>query len=250
MKTKNSPRTVHIIFDFDNTLSKEFMENPILEKRGIDPQKFWSKVVELEDEHDGDETTFLSYFLHLMHFGSLKGLTRDELKKTGKDVELFPGVPQFFPSLKEKFRKRANLEFHVVSSGFYDVVEGTCVFPHLSTLYATRFCDTLTKGKEIDSFIEVVVSSKKVEHIKKVCNSKNLSNAIYIGDGLSDIPSFRFVKNRKGLSVMVFDPKKNNTEQRSRMLGDDIIDFAVPADFREGSDLYAIIAEFIESRIQ
>lgn len=243
-------KNIKIIFDFDYTLSREFMENPILRMRGIDPQSFWDKVVALEEENKGDETTFLSYFLHLMHTDRLKGLTKEELRKSGKKVLLSPGVSDFFDNIRDKFMLYpVELEFHVVSSGFKEVIEGTKVSPYLSSVYATRFCDTLTKGDKIDSFIEIVLSAKKVDRIRELCGSGDFSNIIYVGDGQSDIPAFRFVKKRRGLAVKVFAPKQADSVGFTQLLKDGIIDHAVPADFREGSALFSVIEDFVMRKV-
>ena len=77
---------------------------------------------------------------------------------------------------------------------------------------------------QIDSFIELALSANKVDRLRRLSNGNGFSDIIYIGDGQSDIPAFRFVKKRKGLSVSVFDPSLNDKVNTSaRMLADGIV---------------------------
>jgi phosphoserine phosphatase len=248
--SKGKGAVISIVLDFDYTLTPEFMENPILRMRGIDPQEFWSDVVRIERDNGGDEAAFVSYFLHLIRDGPLKGLTKDELRRSGSSVELYPGLPEFFSKLGSRFGEDdVRIGFHVVSSGFREVIEGSSVFPYLSSVYATRLHSLASPGKEIDSFVELVVSAKKVEELRRVGEGR-FSNMIYIGDGQSDIPAFRFVKNRNGLSICVFDPEaRQRSHVATRMFSDGIVDHTVPADFREGSMLFSLVEQFIRSRL-
>jgi phosphoserine phosphatase len=243
-------RVINIVFDFDYTLTTEFMENSILRARGVEPCDFWSRVLEIEREQGGDEATFVSYFLHLIRSGPLKGLTKDELRKSGEKLEFFPGLPDFFRKLGLRFENDdVRVNFHVISSGFREVIEGSSIFPYLSSVYATRFSSLASEDGEIDSFVELVVTAKKVEQLRRI-GMGNFSDMIYVGDGQSDLPAFKFVKNRKGLSICVFDPEtRHKSHVASQMFSDGIVDHTLPADFREGSRLFCVIEAFIKERL-
>ena len=70
----------------------------------------------------------------------------------------------------------------------------------------------------------------------------SLREHVYIGDGSTDVPCFRVVKDQGGLSIAVFAPgtadASSNAEQ-FRSAGR--VHHVVPADYTEGSELEAVV---------
>ena len=69
-------------------------------------------------------------------------------------------------------------------------------------------------------------------------------NMIYIGDGDTDIPAFSLVQSRKGMTIGVFDAKKERDKKAENMRKGKRIDFFTPACFEKDGELY----RFIEMR--
>ena len=71
-------------------------------------------------------------------------------------------------------------------------------------------------------------------------------NIIYIGDSQTDIPSFKVVKNSGGLSVCVYDPDSDSSRKTAqKCFIEGRVNYFMPADYREGSDLYSLIKNYI-----
>ena len=63
-------------------------------------------------------------------------------------------------------------------------------------------------------------------------------NMLYIGDGLTDVPSMTVVKKNEGFAIAVY--KKNNIKSQavcSQLLKGNRIDFYAEADYEESSEL-------------
>ena len=73
------------------------------------------------------------------------------------------------------------------------------------------------------------------------------SRMVYLGDGFTDIPCMKVVKDKGGTSICVFNPKKANAEKEAQKIyADTRVNFIAPADYREGSKLYQIIQDVLQ----
>ena len=58
------------------------------------------------------------------------------------------------------------------------------------------------------------------------------------------------VKNSGGISICVYDATKENTKAVAKKCFDEgRVNYFIPADYREGSDLYNLIKSYIENVI-
>ena len=70
---------------------------------------------------------------------------------------------------------------------------------------------------------------------------------IYFGDGETDIPCFRLVKDLGGLSVAVFKPNTKGARERAQQLvTDERVHRITLADYREGTELDHLIKAQID----
>jgi predicted HAD superfamily phosphohydrolase len=67
---------------------------------------------------------------------------------------------------------------------------------------------------------------------------------IYIGDGLTDIPCMKLVKERGGKSIAVYP--RGNSEHVKPLVEDARINYVCMADYTEGSPLEQIVMLMIE----
>jgi len=67
------------------------------------------------------------------------------------------------------------------------------------------------------------------------------THMIYIGDGLTDVPSMKLIKNSGGHSIAVYPPNKEPKDVTKDLLGYGLVDFVAPADYTQGSRLHHII---------
>ena len=72
-------------------------------------------------------------------------------------------------------------------------------------------------------------------------------NIVFIGDGETDIPCFRLVKDQSGHSIAVFRPHSPRAKSQSReLLKDGRVNFIAPADYRDGKPLDVIIKAIMD----
>ena len=64
---------------------------------------------------------------------------------------------------------------------------------------------------------------------------------IYFGDGMTDIPCMKIVKLRGGTAIAVYRPKSKNKDNAVKLLADNRVDFALPADYRENTELDQVV---------
>ena len=66
---------------------------------------------------------------------------------------------------------------------------------------------------------------------------------IYLGDGMTDVPCMRLVKANGGYSIGVYYKEKKSTVRR--LLNEDRVNFALQADYRDGSELMNVLHDII-----
>ena len=72
-------------------------------------------------------------------------------------------------------------------------------------------------------------------------------NMVYIGDGPTDVPCFRLVKDLGGLSVAVFRPHRNGAREAADSFRDDgRVHAVVPANYKDGTELDKVVKAYIK----
>jgi hypothetical protein len=73
------------------------------------------------------------------------------------------------------------------------------------------------------------------------------TNIVFIGDGETDIPCMRLVRDQGGHSIAVYQPGSSTKKARAeKLITDKRADFIAPADYSEGSRLDEIISAVID----
>jgi hypothetical protein len=68
---------------------------------------------------------------------------------------------------------------------------------------------------------------------------------IYIGDGLTDVPSMKLVKSQGGFSIGVYEPRTKLKSKVEKLLTDNRANYVASADYSHGSDLDTILKAII-----
>ena len=71
-------------------------------------------------------------------------------------------------------------------------------------------------------------------------------NMVYIGDSDTDIPCMKLVNSYGGHSIGVYDPQTGNKDKVYRMIADGRIRYFTPADYRDGTQLDALVKTIID----
>lgn len=257
-KAKFDKKTIALVYDFDGTLSpKPMQEYSFLPQLGIDPQAFWTECGRIAEEQGADP---LITYMHLMYKKAKeKGLRidRTDLVAQGRDVDLFPGVEQWFDEIEAYVRIRAEshgitLKHYLVSSGLTEIIEGTSIYPRFANVFASEYW---FDAYELPYPKRVITDTGKTQYlfrinkgIEDLGQSINahmpeaerpipFSNMIYYGDGDTDVPSMALMRKSGGHAIAVHPPGKSRTKCVD-LFKAGRCDFFAPADYRRGSDLF------------
>lgn len=145
---------IAIIWDFDKTLSPQYMQEPLFKRYDIDARQFWEEVRTLPYYYKKaginvqPDTAYLSHILTYVQSGRMKDLSNTILEELGKEIEFYPGVPDIFDRLKavviEENYKLFDLhvEHYVVSTGLAAIIRGSAVARFLDGIWASEFIET------------------------------------------------------------------------------------------------------------
>lgn len=144
---------IAVIWDFDKTLTHDYMQGPLFTKYGVDSRAFWEEVNNLSafyseegDYRIANDTIYLNHILTYIREGIFKGLTAKTLRELGNEIQLAPGLPGFFDRLRqsvdvEPYRKHdVRVEHYVVSTGLRAMIKGSRLASHVEGIWA---CDLL-----------------------------------------------------------------------------------------------------------
>lgn len=249
---------VAIAYDFDGTLAPGNMqEHVFLPKLGLDPASFWARSNALAEEQQGDP--ILTY-MHRMLLEAAHAdipMRREDWARHGAGITLFPGVEGWFDRIDAAGAARGlAIEHYVISSGLRELVEGTPIRRHFRAVFASGFLYNAS-GAAIAPGIAVNYTTKTQYLFRINKDALDLAdnravnafqppearrvpfaNMIFIGDGETDIPCFRTVKEMGGHSIAVHPAGDTDRAARTRHLIDEgRVHCAVAADYREGAEL-------------
>ena len=109
------------------------------------------------------------------------------------------------------------------------------MWPALALNYTTKtqYLFRINKGNLL-----VYDHTKINEYVPQSERSVPFQNMIFIGDGETDIPCFRLVKDQGGHSIAVYRPHSAKARSASKkLMRDGRIHFVVPADYAAGRPL-------------
>ena len=90
-------------------------------------------------------------------------------------------------------------------------------------------------------------SNKINEFVREKDRPMPFKNMIYFGDGDTDIPCFRLVKDLGGLSIAVFDPAAGGAREKAEpLLAQERVHCIVPADYRKEGELDKVVKARID----
>ena len=245
---------VAIMYDFDKTLcTRDMQEYTFIPSIGMEANDFWTHTGVLAAQETMD--SILTYMYCMVEKAQQSGnpLTRESLVACGKDIEYLPGVESWFERIN-RYAEEAGVEVehYVLSSGLKEIIEGTSIAKYFKRIYACEFL--YRNGEAIWPKMAVNYTNKTqfVYRINKgvldINNDKDLndsrpdsekrvffSNMIYIGDGLTDVPCMKLVKQSGGHSIAIYQP--GQWEKTAPLLKHDRVDWMFEADYSEGSEL-------------
>ncbi|MCR4790351.1 MAG: haloacid dehalogenase-like hydrolase [Treponemataceae bacterium] len=258
---------VALIYDFDGTLSpRNMQEFSFIEALGMNAQEFWSKAEKLSKEQDASGILCYMQLMLKEARHSQIPVKRESFENFGKKIEFFPGVLEWFDLVNEYGRKIGlDIRHYINSSGLKEMIEGTAIAKKFEKIYACSFLydengvaewpavavDYTTKTQfifKINKGIEEVNDNKKInEYVAQEERPVPFKRMIYFGDGETDIPCMKLVKQSGGHSIAVF--RKGDAEKQKRaekLILDDRVNFVCPADYRQGHEIFEVIKTVLD----
>lgn len=255
---KKLPR-VALIYDFDGTLSPGNMQEfGYMKAIGADKDSFWAENDRLTRENDA--SGILCYMMLMLREAKANGVTlsREKFKVFGADVKLYEGVRDWFESIR-KYGESIGLDIRhfINSSGLKEIIEGTPIASHFDAIYASSFLYDNETGEPVWPSMAVDYTTKtqfifKINKgIREVSDTSKINtfvpyedrpvpftHMIYFGDGTTDIPSMKVVKDHSGHSIAVYKPGDESAKKTAvRLINEGRVNFACPANYREGKML-------------
>ncbi len=283
MKRQLFPQNViAIIWDFDKTLIPGNMQGPLFKRYGISEADFWEEVDGLERfylDHGAHrvarDALYLHHILTYVREGRMAGLSNDLLAELGKEIDFYPGIPDFMEILKKTVESEPRfaehqivVEHYVVSTGLRQMIQGSAVAPYLTEVWACEFAELVAKpgyaegqdalfsaDRQIEQLVYTIDNTTKTRAVFEINKGTNrnpaidvnskvaaedrrvpFQNMIYIADGPSDVPVFSVVGANGGKTYAVYRPGSEvEFEQVNRLLEQDRIDSFGEADYTAGS---------------
>ena len=265
-KYKEDKPVVAICYDFDKTLSPDDMQaQGYIQSVGYDIPDFWKKSNSLASDNEMDQNLAYMYVMKQEAEGKVL-FTKKTLAEYGANVELFPGVKEWFERIREYGKEKGVIvEHYIISSGLKEMIEGTSVAKagafekiYASSFYyndsgvaiwpaqvvnytsKTQFLFRIEKGV-LDINDPAVNESFSPEEIRVP-----FRNMVYIGDSDTDIPCMKLVNSYGGHSIGVYNTETKDKTKVYKMMRDGRIKYFAPADYNEGTELDFLVKSIID----
>ena len=258
---------VALIYDFDGTLSPGNMQEfGFIQAIGNDIAEFWAKNKKLSE--DNDASGILTYMNLMIQAARSKGISlrRESFRKFGEKVELFDGVRDWFTLIND-YGKSIGLEIkhYINSSGLKEMIEGTSIAKEFENIYASSFLYDVDgiaywpavaidyTGKtqflfKINKGIREVSDTKKINrYIPEKDRFIPFERMIYFGDGDTDIPCMKVIKEHGGHSIAVYT--KDNSDKKAtalQLIKDNRVNFVCPADYCAGKEINMVVKRILD----
>ena len=263
---KKLPRFA-IAYDFDGTLAPGNMqEYDFVPAIGMTKKAFWKEVSELAKMHNAD--SILMYMMHMLDKAQAAHVPvrKADFVNFGRSVTLFDGVVDWFDRINAYGKQRGlKVEHYMISSGNREMIEGTPISKKFSAIYASSFIydhngvakwpalavNYTTKTQflfRINKGVMNVYDNNKInEFVLKEDRPVPFNNMVFIGDGDTDIPCFRLVKNQGGHAIAVYKPNTRGAKgNAAKHIKDGRVNFIAPANYSENGDMDSFIKGIID----
>ncbi len=256
---------IGILYDFDKTLcTTDMQEYSFIKNLDMTSNEFWGEAAQLTEKYEVEKV--LAYMFIMIRECKKRNipLTEEYLKKCGENVVLFRGVETWFDRINEFGTKLGvEIEHYIISSGTYEIIQGTPIAKYFKRIYACRYMYDENGEAIWPAFaINYTLKTQYIYRISKgildVTDDYNLNrlqdeslrriayrNMIYIGDGITDIPCMKMVKEKGGKSIALYPTGKSETVRP--LVDDDRINYVCVADYSPNSTLEKIVKLMIEN---
>lgn len=259
---------IALVYDFDGTLSPGNMqEYDFIPSVGKKNEEFWEQSNHVAKQQDADP--ILVYLWRMIREAQNNDLPVREadFRESGKKIKLFKGVKEWFGRINAyAASKGIEAEHYINSSGIREMIEGTeiahefkriyacsflydvngvAVWPAVSVNYTnkTQFMFKINKG--IEDVFDSQLINKFVPEEERPIPFKHM---IYFGDGTTDIPCMKLVREKEGHSIAVYNPERREQkhEEMMTLVDDNRVSYICSADYREGTELDTVVKRIVD----
>ena len=260
-------QTVALIYDFDGTLAPGNMqEYDFIPAVGTSNKEFWTDANVLAETQDADPV--LAYMARMIQEAQSKGLSlrREAFQESGRNIRYYKGVEEWFSRMNAYAAERGiHLIHYINSSGMKEIIEGTSIAHEFKHIYAcsflynvdgiaywpavavnytnkTQFIFKINKG------VESVYDTRMVnQYMEENMRPVPFKRMIYVGDGMTDIPCMKLVKNYGGHSIAVYNPEdKGKRKEMNTLIRDNRVNFVCAADYSDGSEMDNVVKSIMD----
>lgn len=150
---------IAIIWDFDKTLSKNYMQKPLFDDYGVDEKIFWDEVNALYDKYKeqgisvNKDTAYLNHLLTCVRQGIFPELNNAKLFVLGEQIEFYDGVLEIFDNLRQVLKNTLapyplakdfdiQIEYYIVSTGLTQMIKGSKIAKHITQIWGCEFIES------------------------------------------------------------------------------------------------------------
>jgi len=259
--------TFVIAYDFDGTLAPGNMqEYDFIPELGLKKEEFWAQVNELRVHQEADE--ILAYMQKMLEEAQHKkvAVTKQNFIDYGSKIRFFTGVESWFERINEYGQtKNINVKHFIISSGLREMIVGTSIAKEFEKIYASGFMydannvahwpaqavNYTTKTQYLfrinKGALDLTERDKVNEYIPPENRAVPFTNMCFIGDGLTDIPCMRLVREYGGHAIAVYTEGQEKDKQKVlQLVNEKRANLAAVADYTEGSPIDIAIKAMIE----
>lgn len=255
---------IALMYDFDKTLcSKDMQEYSFIPSIGMSASDFWSEADRIAHKSDMDKILAYMYLMIKQAKKNDVSISRESFNNLGKDVILYKGVKSWFKRINEYGKSLGvEIEHYIISSGLKEIIDGTSIAKEFKRIYACEFhynasgnadwpqraVNYTTKTQYLfrisKGVLDVMDDVKLNRNIEDDDRRIPYRNMIYIGDGLTDVPCMKLIKQYGGQSIAIY--QKSQKSKTEVLLKDNRVNFICEADYSKDSELERIIKLIIE----
>ena len=257
-----------ICYDFDGTLAPGNMqEHDFFPDLNVAPKDFWEESNALAREQEADP--ILVYMKLMLDKARLSGkvrISKSAFREYGKTVKLFRGVKSWFDDINDYAAKKGvRLEHYIISSGIREMMEGSPISKHVKAIYASSFIydqhdvaiwpanavNYTTKTQylfRINKGIESITDNVAInEFVAEEDRRVPFSRMLFIGDGSTDVPCMRLVKNQGGHAIAVYSGQREGSREHAlRLLLDGRVNFIAEGVYTKNSKMFKYTSSIID----
>ncbi len=257
----NIKPVIALMYDFDKTLCTTDMQDySFIPGLGLSPDAFWNMSRNMAEQTHMDRILAYMYLMVKKASEKNRPIKKGDLAGLGKDIELYPGVGGWFEAINAHAAALGiEAQHYIISSGLREIIEGSVVSSFFKEIFACSFhydeqgiadwpavtVNYTTKTQFLfrinKNILDISQDVELNQYIPEEDRPVPFKNMIYFGDGLTDVPCMKLVKNNGGVSIAVYT-ERNKAEE---LLRDHRVNFIAPANYETGGELESLVKEVI-----